>query len=187
VHACAIVGLIQLLLPVSFIAQINEEGQNWQPSEMHSCTILMLCMCTCQTCVYRYDVRSSSRAHIYWLVTMIHPEGLFRQVVDNNVLWCFNKISPSSVLYCVGRRLHAYVLLFTSFCKFSIRVFDCSLAVVENLWEKSKGEFVYSFSESVHPIVPQKKNSHELGLGNYFHSTLNFRLKLGSKIPWMKG
>jgi len=62
-----------------------------------------------------------------------------------------------------------------------------SLAVVENLWEKSKGEFVYSFSESVHPIVPQKKNPHELGLGNYFHSTLNFRLKLGSKIPWMKG
>ena len=43
-----------------------------------------------------------------------------------------------------------------------------SLAVVENLWGKSKGEFVYSFSESVHPIVPQKKNPHELGLGNFF-------------------
>ena len=57
-----------------------------------------------------------------------------------------------------------------------------SLAVVENLRGKSKGEFVYSFSESVHPIVPQKKNPHELGLGNFFHSTLNFRLKLGSKI-----
>ena len=57
-----------------------------------------------------------------------------------------------------------------------------SLAVVENLWEKSKGEFVYSFSESVHPIMPQKKNPHELGLGNFFHSTLNFRLKFGSKI-----
>ena len=54
-----------------------------------------------------------------------------------------------------------------------------NLAVVENLRGKSKGEFVYSFSESVHPIVPQKKNPHELGLGNFFHSTLNFRLKLG--------
>ena len=43
-----------------------------------------------------------------------------------------------------------------------------SLAVVENLREKNKGEFVYSFSESVHPIVPQKKNPHELALGNFF-------------------
>ena len=62
-----------------------------------------------------------------------------------------------------------------------------SLAVVENLWGKSKGEFALSFSESVHPIVPQKKNPHWLGLGNFFHSTLNFGLKLGSKIHWIKG
>ena len=33
-----------------------------------------------------------------------------------------------------------------------------SLAVAENFQGKSKGEFVYSFSESVHPIVPQKKS-----------------------------
>ena len=59
----------------------------------------------------------------------------------------------------------------------------CSLVVVENLWGKSKGEFVLCFSESVHPIVPQKKNPHELGLGNFFLSTLNFRLKLGLENP----
>ena len=35
-----------------------------------------------------------------------------------------------------------------------------SLAVVENLRGKCKGEFILSFSESVHPIVPQKKNPH---------------------------
>ena len=35
-----------------------------------------------------------------------------------------------------------------------------SLAVVENLRGKCKEEFILSFSESVHPIVPQKKNPH---------------------------
>ena len=33
-------------------------------------------------------------------------------------------------------------------------------SLYEHLWGKSKGEFVLSFSESVHPIVPQKKNPH---------------------------
>ena len=35
-----------------------------------------------------------------------------------------------------------------------------SLAVVANLLEKSKGEFVYSFSEAEHTIMPHKKNPH---------------------------
>ena len=35
-----------------------------------------------------------------------------------------------------------------------------SLAVVENLWEKSKGEIIYIFSEAEHTIMPHKKNPH---------------------------
>ena len=46
----------------------------------------------------------------------------------------------------------------------------CSLAVVENLRGKSKGEFVLSFSESVglHPIVPQKKIPMNWAWGIFF-------------------
>ena len=43
-----------------------------------------------------------------------------------------------------------------------------SLAVVENLRGKSKGEFVLSFSESVHPIVPQKKIPMNWAWGIFF-------------------
>jgi len=43
-----------------------------------------------------------------------------------------------------------------------------SLAVVENLREKSKEEFVYSFSESVHPIMPQKKIPMNWAWGIFF-------------------
>ena len=43
-----------------------------------------------------------------------------------------------------------------------------SLAVVENLRGKCKGEFVLSFSESVHPIVPQKKIPIDWAWGIFF-------------------
>ena len=81
------------------------------------------------------------------------------------------------MLKCVGREENGRFTLTTPF----------SLAVVENLRGKCKGEFVLSFSESVHPTVPQKKNPHWLGLGNFFHSTLNFRLKLGWKSIELRG
>ena len=47
-----------------------------------------------------------------------------------------------------------------------------SLAVVENLQGKSKGEFVLSFSESVHPIVPQKKIPQAQSMGIFFSEAL---------------
>ena len=70
--------------------------------------------------------------------------------------------------------IYIYMQACSAYANYLYSLVIFSLAVVENLREKSKGEFAYSFSESVHPIVPQKKNPHELGLGNFFHSTLNF-------------
>ena len=43
-----------------------------------------------------------------------------------------------------------------------------SLVVVENLWDKSPHSNIFSFSESVHPLVPQKKSLNELLLGKKF-------------------
>ena len=43
-----------------------------------------------------------------------------------------------------------------------------SLVVVENLWDKSSHSNILSFSESVHPLVPQKKSLHDLLLGKSF-------------------
>ena len=58
-----------------------------------------------------------------------------------------------------------------------------SLAVVENLRGKCKGEFVLSFSESVHPIVPQKKKSPLIGLGEFFSQHFEFSTKIGLENP----
>ena len=43
-----------------------------------------------------------------------------------------------------------------------------SLVVVENLWDKSPHSNIFSFSESVHPLVSQKKSLNELLLGKIF-------------------
>ena len=43
-----------------------------------------------------------------------------------------------------------------------------SLVVVENLRDKSPRSNIFSFSESVHPLVSQKKSLNELLLGKFF-------------------
>ena len=54
-----------------------------------------------------------------------------------------------------------------------------SLVVVGMLWEKSEGLFLFSFRDSVDPIVSQEKNPYQFHLGNLFYSSSRFGSKLG--------
>ena len=68
--------------------------------------------------------------------------------------------------------IYLYEYFFHVICKYcrllcSLQLTN-NLVVVENFWDKSPHSNIFSLSESVHPLVHQKKSLHELLFGKIF-------------------